>query len=101
MSTYPVFKIHSKSSDEDKTTYRKLRPYRDPAVSPGDSTEPLERWIVFECHHQEAYNQGVGIDIDFVMEEFYRCHPDKSQHRGLIHDLDLNAARKHMSSPPA
>jgi hypothetical protein len=39
----------------------------------------MKAWIIEECHRQEVWNLRRGVDIDFVMEEYYCCHPDVCQ----------------------
>jgi hypothetical protein len=46
------------------------------------------QWIIDEYERQALINHpiGVGVNVDFVIEEFYRCHPEvdrSQQERGV------------------
>jgi hypothetical protein len=46
------------------------------------------QWIMDEYGRQALINHliGVGVNVDFVIEEFYRCHPEvdrSQQERGV------------------
>jgi hypothetical protein len=73
----PVLNIHSKSTADDKEFYRSH--YKFKVHKADTSKAPMKAWIIEECHRQEVWNLRRGVDIDFVMEEYYCCHPDVCQ----------------------
>lgn len=77
MPNVPKLAIHSKSSPAEKAAYRELYKEKVP-LTPTEKSKRL-KWIWDECRIQDRENSYKGCHMDFVMEEFWRCHPDVSE----------------------
>ncbi|QDS77690.1 hypothetical protein FKW77_003703 [Venturia effusa] len=66
----PNLNIHSQSPTFVKDFYRRQHNFKLPRA------KLPRKWITDEFDRQDVWNKGAGVDVDFVVEEYRRCHPD-------------------------
>ncbi|KAE9979890.1 hypothetical protein EG328_000648 [Venturia inaequalis] len=90
MTTIPRLNYHFDSPASTKIAYRALHPGKVPTTPTPSNIR--YKWIWSECGRQQAANEEKGYDMDFIMEEFYRCHPeviDGDQPGGKEEDMGI------------